>query len=271
MRRLALLFVPALAFGALTACDKEAVHVGFRPPAGATFRYEIKVQSVTTTVLGDEPPSRSTDEVTLESRDTVLSAAPEEVRVRVELHRAGSPPRTFTVRFDRAAQLAAVDEVDGLPPEVLGPVGLPEFLPAAVTAPPDRALSPGERWKIDANPSLPGGQSVRMEGTGRLVKVTSSGGRKVASIRAETTLPLSSTSRVGGAMVALTGTETTESTAMRALADGAVQEANSVTKGTYDVAVTPEARSGGLPLRGTMEVEVRSQTRRLPDERGTKG
>ncbi|MGH9263687.1 MAG: hypothetical protein ACRD1D_03245, partial [Acidimicrobiales bacterium] len=82
MRRLAVLLIPALASGALTACDREAVHVGFRPPAGATYRYEIKVQSVTTTVLGEEPPTRSTDEVTLESRDTVLSAAPEEVRVR---------------------------------------------------------------------------------------------------------------------------------------------------------------------------------------------
>jgi hypothetical protein len=271
VRRLALLLVPALALGALTACDKEAVHVGFRPPAGATYRYEIKVQSVTTTVLGDEPPSRSTDEVTLESRDTVLSASPEEVRVQVELHRAGSPVRTFNVRFDRGAQLAGIDEVDGLPAEVLGPVGLPEFLPAAVTAPPDRALSPGERWKIDATPSLRGADAVRLEGTGRLVKVASAGGRKVASIKAETRLPVSSTSRVGDATVTLTGAETTESTAMRAIDDGAVQEATSVTKGSYTISLSPEARASAMPVTGTMEVEIRSQTRRLPDEAKAKG
>lgn len=269
MRRLALLFVPALASGALTACERESsVHVGFRPTAGATYRYEIKVQSVTTTVLGDEPPARSTDEVTLESRDTVLSASPEEVRVRVELHRAGSPPRTFTVRFDRAAQLAGIDAVEGLPPEVLGPIGLPEFLPAAVTAPPDRPLSPGESWDIDATPSLPGADVVRLEGTGRLVRLTSSGGRRVASIKAETRLPLSTTNHVGDANVTLSGTETTEITAMRALEDGAVQEASSVTRGTYSVSLSPPVRTAARPVTGTMEVEIRSQTRRLPDEAG---
>jgi hypothetical protein len=261
VRPLVLLLLPALAAGTLTACSKdESVHVGFRPEAGATYRYEIKVQSVTVTVLGDDAPERAVDDVTLESTDTVLSAAPEEVRVQVQLRRTGSPDRTFNVRFDRAAQLAGVDAVDGLPPEVLGPAGLPEFLPAAATAPPDKALSAGEKWKIDA-----GAGSVRLEGTGRLVKVTSAGGRKVASIKAETRVPLSSTSKVGDATLTISGTETTESTASRALADGVVQDASSVTKGTYQLVLSPAA-GAGLPLTGSMTVEIRSQTRRLPDE-----
>ena len=250
----------------MTACDKESVHVGFRPEAGASYRYEIKVQSVTTTVLGDEAPDRSVDEITLESRDTVLASAPEEVRVQVVLRRAGSADRTFQVRFDRAAQLAGVDLVDGLPPEVLGPVGLPAFMPAAATAPPDRALSPGEKWKIDASPTVPGTAApVRLEGTGRLVKVTTMGGRKVASIKAETRVPLSTTAQVEGATVTISGSERTESTANRALADGVVEEASSVTRGTYDLVLAP-AVGGGAPVRGTMSVEIRAQTRRLPDE-----
>lgn len=264
--RLALLLLPALAAGALTACaDDESVHVGFRPPAGAIYRYEIKVQSVTTTVLGDEAPERSVDEITLESQDTVLSAGPEEVKVQVQLRRAGSPDRTFRVRFDRAAQLAGVDSVDGLPPEVLGPVGLPEFLPAAATAPPDRALSPGEKWKISATPTLPGTGATRLEGTGRLVKVTTAGGRKVASIKAQTRLPLSNTSRVGDATITISGTESTESTATRTLGDGVVEEASSVTTGAYDLVVSPKP-GGGQPVKGTMSVEIRAQTRRLPDD-----
>lgn|GEM_PF-1325820 len=271
MRCLRLLLLPPLAFGALTACDKESVHVGFRPEAGASYRYEIRVQSVTTTVLGKEPPQRTVEEITLESRDTVLSAGPEEVRVEVVLRRAGSPDRTFRVRFDRAAQLAGVDEIDGLPPEVLGPAALPEFLPAAATAPPDRALSPGEKWKIEATPTLPGAAPLRLEGTGQLVKVSTSGGRKVASIKAETTRPLSGTSKVGDAMVTLTGTETTQSTAIRALADGSVHEASSVTKGTYTLSLAPQASSAAVPLNGTMQVEIRSQTKRLPDEGQAQG
>ena len=62
VRRLALyLLVSAVAAGGMTACDKESVSVGFRPEAGANYRYEIKVQSVTTTVLGDEAPDRAVD------------------------------------------------------------------------------------------------------------------------------------------------------------------------------------------------------------------
>ncbi len=266
LRRLACFLLPAVACAGLTACKEESVHVGFRPEAGTSYRYEIKVQSVTTTVLGNDAPERSVDEVTLESRDTVLSAGPEEIRIQVQLRRAGSPDRTFRVRFDRGARLAGVDEVDGLPPEVLGSVGFPEFLPAAATAPPDRPLSPGEKWKIDAASSLPGAQSARLEGTGRLVKVTTAGGRKVASIKAETRLPLSTTTRVGNSVVTISGTETTESTAARTLTDGAVQEATALTRGAYTLTLSPQAGRSDASISGTMSVEIRSQTRRLPDE-----
>ncbi len=266
LRRLSVLLLPTVASAGLTACKEESVHVGFRPEAGASYRYEIKVQSVTTTVLGSDPPERSVDEVTLQSRDTVLSAGPEEIRIEVQLRRAGSPDRTFRVRFDRGARLAGVDEVDGLPPEVLGSVGFPEFLPAAATAPPDRSLSPGEKWKIDATSSLPGAESARLEGTGRLVKVTTAGGRKVASIKAETSLPLSTTSRVGNSVVTISGTETTESTAARTLTDGAVQEATAVTRGEYTLTLSPQAGAGNASMSGRMSVEIRSQTRRLADE-----
>jgi hypothetical protein len=267
----ALLLVPALGFGALGACHKATtVHVGFRPGTGATYRYEITVHSVTTTVLGDQPADRSTDDVTLESTETVLSSGPDAVHVQVVLRRAGSPDRTFQVRFDRGAQLSAVDAVDGLPPDVLGAVGFPEFLPAAATAPPDRPLSAGDTWKIDAQPALGGAAPVRLEGTGRLVKVTSSGGRKVASIKAQTRLPLSSTTDVGGATATIEGTEVTDSTAGRAVADGAVQDASSVTTGTFHLTISPKAGAGGAPVTGTMSVEIRSSTKRLPDAEAAK-
>jgi len=263
--RTSLAAAAALVFAvALPGCEKQAVHVGFRPEAGARYRYEIKVQSTTVTRLGDAPPERSVDDVVLESVETVLDSSPGAVRVRVQLTRAGSPDRSFVVRFDRGAQLAGVDAVDGLPPGVLGPGGFPEFLPAASTAPPDRPLSPGERWKIDAT-STPqgGGAKVRLEGSGRLQKVTTSGGRKVASIKAETTVPLSSTTRAGDASVTLEGTETTESTATRALSDGAVEASSSLTRGTFRVGLTARPGEQAAAVTGTMSVEIRSQTRRL--------
>ncbi len=265
-----LLLVPALAFVALTACDKASVHVGFRPPVGAVYRYEISVHSVTTTVLGDQPSDRAVDDVTLQSTETVLSSGPA-VHVQVVLQRAGSPDRTFEVTFDRAAQLSGVDAVDGLPPDVLGPVGFPEFLPAAATAPPDRPLSTGETWKIDAQSTLGGAGPARLQGTGQLVKVTGGGGHKVASIRAQTRLPLSATTDVGDATAKLDGTEVSDSTAGRAVVDGAVQDASSVTTGTFHVVVSPKAGPGAAPVTGTMSVEIRSQTKRLPDAVAKKG
>ena len=65
--------------------------------------------------------------------------------------------------------------------------------------------------------------------------------------------------------VTISGTERTESTANRALADGVVEEATSVTRGTYDLVLSPTA-GAGAHVRGTMSVEIRAQTRRLPDE-----
>lgn len=259
---------------ALAGCAKKeaAVRVGFRPDAGATYRYEIKVQSTTTTNLGDAAPERSVDDVVLESRDTVLDSSPVAVRLQVQLIRQGSPDRTFVVRFDRGAQLAGVEAVDGLPPDVLGSGGgFPEFLPAAATAPPDRPLAPGETWKIDASTAAGTATGARLVGTGRLLKVMGAGDHKVASIKATTSLPLSSTSRLGDATVTLEGEETTESTATRALADGAVEESSSVTKGTFRLSLNPKPGGQAQPVTGTMTVEIRSQTRRLPDEAGKKG
>ncbi len=262
----------ALACGAaLTGCDKQAVRVGFRPGAGAVYRYEITVKSTTTTNLGDAAPQTSVDDVVLQSIDTVLDSSPAAVRVRVQLTRTGSPDRTFLVRFDRGAQLARVDAVDGLPPDVLGPDGFPEFLPAAATAPPDRPLSPGEEWKIDATSTPTGGSPVRLQGSGQLVKVTTSGGQKVASIKAETTVPQSGKAQVGEATATLDGTETTESTATRALSDGSVQESTSVTKGTFRLVLSPKPGRQAEPVPGTMSVEIRSQTRRIADDATKKG
>ncbi|HVF14119.1 MAG TPA: hypothetical protein VM942_05925, partial [Acidimicrobiales bacterium] len=122
---------------ALVACSNdEKVQVAFRPKVGDTFRYEMKVRSVTETRLGTAAPERTVDEAVLEATDTVLAASPEEVRVQVVLRRSGSPDRSFVVRFDRGAQLSGVETVEGLPPGILGPLAFPEFLPAAAAAPP---------------------------------------------------------------------------------------------------------------------------------------
>lgn len=258
----------ALAFSALLVGCRDTpkeVQVDYRPEVGAVFRYELVVSSVTVTTLTDEQPERSVDEATLETTDTVLESGSDGVRVRVDLRRSGSPDRSFVVRFDRAAQLSGVEAVEGLPPDVLGPLAFPELLPAAVTAPPRKPLSPGEEWVIGADTKLPDGSTVRVEGTGRLEDVSTVDGLEVASIRAQTRLPLTSTTKVRGVTVSLEGVETTDSTAVRAVADGSVRSASALTKGDYRITLNGPAGDTSAPLSGTMTVEVRSKIRLLED------
>ena len=274
MLRFAGLVVGVVAIQVLAGCSNgggDKVEVAFRPPVGAQYRYEVKVQSVTTTRLGNDPAERTVDETVLETTATVLAADPEEIRVQVALRRQGSPDRTFIVLFDRAAQLSGVESVEGLPPDILGTSSFPELLPAASAAPPKRPLAPGETWKIDAEPKLPGSGSSRLVGTGRLENVGEVEGRKVATIKAETSLPLRSTTRLRDATLAVEGTETTETTATRALADGAVESARSVTRGDFRLSLTPPGVESAIPITGSMTIELRSQTRRLGDDPADKG
>lgn len=236
--------------------------MAFRPRVGAHYRYRITVRSVTTTRLEGGAPDRSVDESVLVADHTVLSAGPGEARVEVRLRRAGSADRTLVVRLDRAAQLAGVEAVEGLPPSVLGPDALPELLPGAPGAPPDRPLEPGERWAIDAPAPLADVTATRVRGTGRLARLGLSGGRKVASTTARTELPLRSTVHLAGSTLDLDGTETTEGSETRDLVDGAVEQAMTVTRGQFNVQVEP-AGGGAVPAGGTLSIEVRAETHRV--------
>ncbi len=247
----------------VTACKPATVEISFRPIAGRHYRYEVTVRTVTATRLGDSGVERSAEDAVLVADDTVLSSDPEGVRVRVELRRAGSADRTYVVRLDRAAQLAGVEAVEGLPPAVLGPEALPEILPGAPGAPPDRPLGPGERWTIDVRPSIPGAEAGRLRGTGQLLELGVVDGEKVATTRALTTLPIRSTVQVRGGTLLLDGTETTETTATRSLSDGSIDTSSSTTFGRFAITLTPPSPEAGALVTGTLSIDVQSQTRRV--------
>ena len=262
-RRLTLLLaLGALGCGVLVACRTDTVSVAFRPPVGARYRYEVDVEKVRTIQLGSDEPQRTVDNARLEADETVLASGPGGIRVQVELKRVGSPPRQFVVLFDRAAQLTAVESIEGLPASILEPFGLSEIFPAAAGAPPAKPLAAGEQWSIDDHLNLPGSAPARLQGSGRLVSFGVVGGRKVASIRSSTRLPVTTSSTLQGGQLALHGVERTVSTASRELADGAVDGASSSTSGNYEIVLTP---SGGqaTPVTGTLTIDVRSKTKRL--------
>ncbi len=203
------------------------------------------------------------DDVVLRTDERVLSAGPDGVRVEVRLRQDGAADRTFVVRLDRAAQLAGVETVEGLPPSVVGADALPQVLPGAAGAPPDRPLAPGDRWTIDAPAGLLGADGARLQGSGRLVELGLVGDRKVATTRSSTRLSLTTTTPLRGSVVALDGTEHTEETATRALADGAVERSSTVTRGEFRLTLAPAGETSAAPVTGTLTLEVRSETRRV--------
>lgn len=252
------------ALAGLGGCRSDTVRVTFRPEVGDTFRYEVRVRSSTEVHLtGAEPDVRS-DDVVLTADHTVLEPAEDGgVRVEVLLTEPGTTQRRFVVVFDRAAQLAEVESIEGVPDELLGSLGIPEIFPAAAGAAPDAPLAPGARWQIDDEVVLPGSASpARLTGTGRLVELGVVDGADVA--RLTTTSRVEIGAGAGSDRASrLDGVQETRYTAVHDLADGAVRRSSSKTTGTFDLSLGPPAGTFSDPVGGTMVVHVESETRRI--------
>ena len=249
---------------ALAGCDEDgAVELAFRPDAGTELRYETEVESITATNVPCQAPTRRADRTTLATTQRVLEVGPDGVRVEVELSRPGIGTRTVVVRFDRAAQLTAVEEVEGIPAAALGELGLSEVFPAAAGAPPDRPLAPGDRWTIDDEIRLDtDGEPTRLRGEGRLVELGVEDGRDTATVETTARLPVSTTASSSSGTRDLDGEQVTEVEATYDLADGALLRAESVTIGTFYLVLGPPPGGAGDPCIGTLDVEVRSRVTR---------
>jgi hypothetical protein len=256
------LAVASLVVATGTGCGRGTVHIAFRPPAGAHYRYQVTVTARTVTTIGQDGPQTSRDHQVLRAEQAVLSVDGEGSRVQIRLTGQDSGTRTFVVRLDRAAQLAEVQRVEGLPASVLGDLGLSEIFPAAAGAPPDRALAPGDHWAVDEPVTLPGLSPSRLRGDGRLTALGFVHGRKVATTETMFRLPIERTLDAPNARILLSGTQQTTSTATRALLDGAVQESHAVTTGRFTMTLLPPG-GGGPPVTGTLDLRVDSTTRRL--------
>jgi hypothetical protein len=245
-----------------TACRDDRVVVTYDPSAGATYTYTVHIESTSTSTF----PGRNAtprDVADLQVRQRVLDTNGDTIRVEVTLDRVGVGERTFVMRFDRAAQLTAVESVEGIPAEALGDLGLAEIFPAAAGAPPVRKLRPGDRWTIDDHVQLPGMASpASLTGEGRLVELGVVDGHDTATVESSTSLPVSSTVTNANSVQMLTGVDTTSITVVYDLADGSVLHSTSDTKGTFSAELTPPEGRTGAPIQGTVSVDVRSDIRR---------
>jgi hypothetical protein len=258
-----ILAVVAVGGATLAACSPGTVRVAFRPRVGARFSYQVEVRTRSTLRIEDGNPPRSEDKtVRLLVDQTVLDTGPDGSVVEVVLRTTPEDQRTVLVRLDRAAQLVGLEPASG-DTASLGDLGVAEVFPAAVGAPPNRPLRPGERWQVDSPVTLPASLPSRLVGDGRLTGLGVVAGRKAATVTTDSSLQvLRRTGSPAGNEAVLEGNQRTTSTASHALDDGAIQAAESTTRGSYSLRLLPPPGRLGDPIRGRLDIEVTSKTER---------
>jgi hypothetical protein len=261
VRRLTLWFLVAALVFSGAACRTDGVRLAFRPDPGSRYVYRVEVHAEVVTRIGDTEERRRVDDDVLFADHDVLVAGPRSSTVRVRLRGEGQPPRTFQVRLDRAARLAEVERIEGLPASALGELGLSEIFPAAAGAPPDRLLAPGERWQVDEPITLPGQGLSRLRGEGRLVELGVVDGLEVARVDTTFRLPVEQTTDEAQGRIVLRGEQSVHARSTSMIGDGAVYSAETETRGRYTLQLLP--RDGGAAVPGELEIVVRSTTRRI--------
>ncbi len=259
---LALLTAAGLGGAALTGCAPGTVRVAFRPRIGARYAYEVAVRTRSTLRVDGRDPVFKDVTATLKVDQVVLTTGDDGSVVQVALHTSPTDERTVLVRLDRAAQLVGLEPA-APDTAALGDLGVAEVFPAAVGAPPDRPLRPGERWRVDSPVTLPASTPSRLVGEGRLTGLGVVAGLQSATVTTTSTLPVvRRTGSAGRNEAVLEGTQRTTTVASHTLTDGAIQDARSTTRASYALRLLPPAGLEGSPLRGRLELEVSSTTRR---------
>lgn len=261
-RRVAVACLALTAIG-LSACAPGTVKIAFSPEEGAAYAYVIEVESETTTLVSGQEPRHSSNTFTLRAKHEVQSTDSDGSEVRVTLQAAGGEPRQLLVRLDRAAQLTEVVQVEGLPAEVLGELGLSEIFPAAVGAPPKGPLRPGTTWEVDDPVQITGSPRAQLTGVGRLEALDVINGTKVAVVRSSYRLPVSRTSDDANSSRTIEGQQTTRSRTTYDLGDGSVLSADAESLGRFTLELRPPGSDIGPSLAGSLEVRVRSVTKRV--------
>ena len=263
MRQPVVLALAAVALTSAAACQDNTVRLSYQPEPGDRYAYRIEVEAVSTSTLAEQAPRRTQSTTVFEAEHSVLEASPSGSRVQVRLNEEGGLPRTFVVRLDRAAQLAEVQSIEGLPASALSGLGLSEIFPAAAAAPPDRSLSPGSRWAIDEPVQVASPEASRLVGWGRLARLGVVGGREVATVESSYNLPVRRTAQERRNQLTLSGAQDTNASTSYDLEDGSVVRVDARTHGAYDIVLLPPEDTPGTPIPGKLEVEVRSITRRV--------
>lgn len=253
----------AVAVAALVpgACAEDTVRLRFVPAAGERAEYRIEVRAESVTAIGDGEARRAVDQTVLVARHEVLESGDEGSTVEVHLSERDGPASTFLVRLDGRGRPVEVRRTEGA--VATADLGLSELFPGAAGVPPERGLAPGDRWAIDAPVALAAPVPARLAGEGRLVALEAAGGRRLARVHSDYRLPVQRHAEGDTGRLVLDGSLATTARVAYDLDDGVVHSARARTTGRYRLTLLPPDGVGGVPVAGTLAVDVESTTRRV--------
>jgi hypothetical protein len=242
-----------------SGCRPGSVEValGAAPGDAYAYRYDVEAVVIRSVDGGADEERRTSSTLQVDLR--VVEVEPDgRVRAEVALTRDGGPVQRAVVRLDRAGSLAAVEALDCVPTEELGLGGLDGLLLADGTAPTGE-LRPGQTWVVDRG-SGDGGAVVT--GSGRLDRLTTSGGHRAAVASTDLVARVDSDVPAGSSAARVDAEQRSTGTTAYDLDDGAVRWARMATDGTARVTIDPPTGATGPPVVADVRYEVSVITRR---------
>lgn len=235
------------------ACREGTVVVDPRPDVGDRARYRYEIDATVTRALDQGAPQTSEIDSVLVVDQRIASVTGDRVEADVTLRRDGAAPRTARVALDRSGAIQGFELVEGLDAAALDLASLSSLLPPG-TAPPRRALRPGDRWSISDGTQL---------GQGRLTRLGVIDGDDVAVVDTTINEDIDEDVAAGASAARLTGTlRSTTSTSYR-LTDGAIRRASARSHGEVQAQIDPPPGVDAAPALATITFEIRVQVTRL--------
>lgn len=170
----------------------------------------------------------------------------------------GPTPRSFTLKLAPSGEVLDILEVAGFAAGSLEPDDL-AFIGTYRPPLPGEEVGPQDRWSAEVE-LIAEELSQLITTTGHLAGLrVSARGQRMARLSYESAGPLEWSTRLPQGVARLTGDATTTATAAFDIDAGTLSSARSLTRGDFDVVVTPEPR--GEEITGDLRLEVRLRLR----------
>ena len=236
------------------ACRPGTVRIDPDQQVGDRARYRYEIEATITRSIDGGEPTATTISATLLADQEIVALVEGGVEAEVTLRRDGGAARTARVVLDRSGAISHIELVEGLDGDVLGLSELGPLILPATTAPPRRALAPGERWSISE------GESV---GHGRLLRLGVVDGTDVAVVETSVSETIDDAVAAGSSPATLTGERRADGTVTYDLDDGSVRRSMARSHGDLWVRLEPPAGVDAEPALGTISYDIEVRLVRL--------